>query len=349
MDMSKGLDTYRSKDIKTPLLLLFTTFKETSLRSSINNNTIEYWSLLRPWVQPLLFVENNYPNNSLAKHAKERGWLVYRAPTLRKGIPILRDMFLRAEQLVKPTTKYIAYANSDILFKMDLVETLLMLSVEPESSAIQKLNKSILIIGTRKRFLLDDLIKTNAPINHKYSLNNLDASPVTRSDPKAVDYFITLRNQFPWERVPDFVVGKPGYDNWLPTKCWDWDIASIDVSLTVTALHQVVEKCNPEGGWASADVCMNRDLVDPFDFSRGRTVCTEFYTKKKYSTNRVGSYNNSVATLQLRTRNKDYYIRNECIKPDSLTFGQRFKGFFSFKHKPLTCQQTAKYKRTHEC
>ena len=106
MDMSKGLDTYRSKDIKTPLLLLFTTFKETSLRSSINNNTIEYWSLLRPWVQPLLFVENNYPNNSLAKHAKERGWLVYRAPTLRKGIPILRDMFLRAEQLVKPTTNY---------------------------------------------------------------------------------------------------------------------------------------------------------------------------------------------------------------------------------------------------
>ena len=32
----------------------------------------------------------------------------------------------------------------------------------------------------------------------------------------AQDYFF-LRSDFPWENVPDFVVGRPNYDNWMVT------------------------------------------------------------------------------------------------------------------------------------
>lgn len=31
----------------------------------------------------------------------------------------------------------------------------------------------------------------------------------------AQDYFISTKNGYPWDTIPDFVVGRVGYDNWL--------------------------------------------------------------------------------------------------------------------------------------
>ena len=48
----------------------------------------------------------------------------------------------------------------------------------------------------------------------------------------AIDYFITTRNGYPCEVVPNFVIGKSGYDNWLLQKAVEWDLFSLDTSLT---------------------------------------------------------------------------------------------------------------------
>ena len=31
----------------------------------------------------------------------------------------------------------------------------------------------------------------------------------------AIDYFFMARNDYPWHRVPDVVVGRPSYDNFI--------------------------------------------------------------------------------------------------------------------------------------
>jgi hypothetical protein len=55
----------------------------------------------------------------------------------------------------------------------------------------------------------------------------------------AQDYFIVTRDAYQWStHVPPFVVGRVAYDNWL----LDYAIHhfdSIDVTATVTAIHQV--------------------------------------------------------------------------------------------------------------
>ncbi len=42
-----------------------------------------------------------------------------------------------------------------------------------------------------------------------------------------------------WDRVPDFVVGRIKYDNWIVAKALEWNVSVVDVTATVTDIHQV--------------------------------------------------------------------------------------------------------------
>ena len=54
----------------------------------------------------------------------------------------------------------------------------------------------------------------------------------------AQDFFIVSRNGFPWDSIPDFVIGRPGYDNWLVDYVYHNGIDSVDVTKTLHAIHQ---------------------------------------------------------------------------------------------------------------
>jgi len=44
---------------------------------------------------------------------------------------------------------------------------------------------------------------------------------------------------FPWDEIPDFVIGRIGYDNWLVAQAIKWNVTwAIDVTNTVHAIHQ---------------------------------------------------------------------------------------------------------------
>ena len=98
------------------------------------------------------------------------------------------------------------FANGDIMFNMGLVETV--------KAVIKRFNttEEILIMGGR--------------LSHQYgnSTRNLsmsDMSDLRVSGPNtwAVDYYLISHNQFPWETIPDVVIGRPGYDNFIVGHC----------------------------------------------------------------------------------------------------------------------------------
>ena len=51
-----------------------------------------------------------------------------------------------------------------------------------------------------------------------------------------IDYFVYKKNQ--WGEIPDFVIGRPGYDNWLIWKARRNLIPVIDASKEILAVHQ---------------------------------------------------------------------------------------------------------------
>ena len=71
----------------------------------------------------MLFVSSPKIEEHLVKSACALGWYVLTAPTCdRNKLPVLKNMFLAAQQVQKST--FYGYANGDIIFDESLVKTL---------------------------------------------------------------------------------------------------------------------------------------------------------------------------------------------------------------------------------
>ncbi|KAK2152017.1 hypothetical protein LSH36_342g05004 [Paralvinella palmiformis] len=98
----------------------------------------------------------------------------------------------------------------------------------------------------------------------------------------AVDHFIVSREGLQLDQIPDFLVGRVGYDNWLVAKARDWNITPIDASKAVLALHQ----CGADGyrsGFANKPKnSVNWNIIlanrSSFDYRRGSIALTPLYT-----------------------------------------------------------------------
>jgi len=97
------------------------------------------------------------------------------------------------------------------------------------------------------------------------------------SHPLANDFFIVYRNLFPWHAIPDVVIGRVLYDNFIVWTAMKKRMSVIDVTKTVTALHQTDFEGNGAGSRRQyGDV--NKAIIGNFDFQRARTDKTIYYT-----------------------------------------------------------------------
>ncbi len=63
----------------------------------------------------------------------------------------------------------------------------------------------------------------------------------------AQDFFIVHRGGFPWNAIPDFVIGRPAYDNWLVDYAFHHDFDTVDVTKSLHAVHQTGVDGNKAG------------------------------------------------------------------------------------------------------
>ena len=186
-------------------------------------------------------------------------------------MPVLRSMFLHA-QTINETTPFYGYANGDILFDSNLVTTL-----EAVNRARNRF-KQIFVIGQR----IDYNFKRNQELRNLSTVSRLACAGKLHPS-NAQDYFITTHSGFPWESIPDFVVGRVGYDNWLVATAINRNFSVIDVTATVTALHQTGRDGNAAGRNIKRDIddkYINYHLAGKFDYSDGITTLSNYITLK---------------------------------------------------------------------
>jgi len=88
--------------------------------------------------------------------------------------------------------------------------------------------------------------------------------------PNAIDYFLYSRGAEDWPHIPDFVVGRRVYDNWLVDHAFrDPKVDLIDTSSTVLALHLTAKDGNQAGHHKGADNDWNVKVLNP---ATGRPV-----------------------------------------------------------------------------
>ncbi len=210
------------------IVTLFTTLRDVKVRERVHNQTLKNWASLAPAVLSVLYL---MPNDSdyWKRRATELGWKLEQVPRTRDGVPVLKDMYnVTSEKYPSP---FIGFANADTMFGNSLVETLVGLTQNNKTLVHGRMS---LIVGRRRR--IQDFKINDTSGEYVDSI-----APHLKMYPKfAQDYFLFGNGgKFHWDRVPDFVVGRLGYDNWLVVMAQRWNIILIDGTETLHNLHQV--------------------------------------------------------------------------------------------------------------
>ena len=187
----------------------------------------------------------------------------------------MRHMYIEAEKFFN-TTMY-CFANSDILFNEGFIHTLEQ-AILPYIPQLQ----GLMLVGKRTNVHMD----MNRTIKWFDEVDML-AKNGSLFGENAQDYFVTLKGGFPWDNIPDFVIGRNGYDNWLVAKAMKERITTIDGTNTILAFHQ----SGHDGDFAwkrqESEKKINVELGGAKIFYKiGHTNCTPFLTKWCLQTNR---------------------------------------------------------------
>jgi len=134
--------------------------------------------------------------------------------------------------------------------------------------------KRTLVIGRRWNVVWDNLTSLYLPdhvtqIAERYGQLHI---------PSAVDYFIIGRmNEFPWEQLPDVVIARRGYDNYLVMMAVRENVSVVDVTRTLVAVHQTDSEAKTFGRHR-AQKEFNMKKLGNFVSGNGITTSAQFMT-----------------------------------------------------------------------
>lgn len=266
------------------LLTLFTTWQTSVEKFTCHNNTVRNWNLLKPFVQPILFTNEN----ELSIQVTAMGWKVLPVSKAGRGVPVLKNMYLDTIKVFNST--FYAYANGDILFTDTLIITLLTVL----TSSLNK-SRPLMVIGRRTN--VDNVTALEA--RDQITITKAAEFRGTLFSAWGEDYFITMKN-YPWKDIPDVIVGRRAYDNWLVLDARRRGHV-VDATETILAVHQTTYRGNYEGH-SHRDSDYNHNLLvrtfRRLHYAAGKTSCTELITR----------YNSTHAPqIQWRNPNKECY------------------------------------------
>ena len=207
------------------------------------------------------------------------------------GTPFLHSLFQELEADVSQMSTFIGYMNADIIFDSNLVLTLRAIK---ETRDRMELKRRILLVGRRINIEMAISFSNDHPdsFNTSTSIDSYVSRLKSRGKlfgNNAEDFFIVTPGTFVWKEIPEFVIGRPGYDNWLVDYMYHRANSSdlIDVTSTVPAIHQTGKDGNGAGHkMKKPDRSWNRDRGNK-QYDHGRISFARWMTS-------WGKANNSV-------------------------------------------------------
>ncbi|XP_052061772.1 uncharacterized protein LOC127701840 [Mytilus californianus] len=297
----KPQQTETTMEGSTWFLVLCTTLVPSERRNIVHNNTMHNWRTLGSDILPVLFLSDEFKN--VRETFIRNGWKVFAIEhSSSDGTPILRHFFSVIHR--KYQSKYIGYANADILFTSDLRSSLNL--IDKQRQAIP--NENVIFISGC-RFDIENITSKDISSYDKILQIKEDSK---KHPPSGQDYFITDFN-YPWGGIPDVVVGKHKIDNWLLINAIENSHTAIDASVGITAVHQTVDLGSWESGKMnsnSSDHLYNENLLQsafgPIYFASGNLNCLPLYMTHTYGKKEI--------VLIERTLYPEYCMRQQVFR-----------------------------------
>lgn len=184
----------------------------------IQRNAIQSWLKISPKPEIILFSDSE----GTAEVAKE--FNILHVPEIKKnefGTPLLDSAFSLTKELTK--NPFLAYISADIILMNDF------------APAIQQIKDPLfLICGLRYDFDLKDPVQFDKD-NWKEELYN-KVIKTTKIQRFTSDYYVFPRNLI--DSFPPFLIGRPGWDNWLIFKMRSLKIPVVDTTEVIIVIHQ---------------------------------------------------------------------------------------------------------------
>jgi hypothetical protein len=212
----------------------------------IQQNALESWARLGSSVELLLL-------GSAAGVAEEAARVGARhepdIETSEQGTPLVSSAFEVARNVA--SSRLLAYVNADIVLLPDFVDTVGRIHHPSFLAVGRRWNSDIsspLDFGPRWDTRLRAVVRATGRL----------------AEPDAIDYFVFER-EGEMSTLPPFVVGRPGWDNWMIFRARSLGVPVIDTTRAITAIHQAHGYEHiPEGTglWYGPEAAANFALIE---------------------------------------------------------------------------------------
>ena len=204
------------------MITIFATPKNfTGIYSIIQTNALKSWRALSSEIQIIIFGDSKGSKKIANEINAEYIPNVRCSP---QGTPFLSDMFLQAEKLAKYSI--LTFINADIILPNNFLSSIKICSL--------KYNK-FLMVSYRWDMDVTSLINFNSNKEIKQFWEKADDLSIKHAC-TGIDYFVYRKSQ--WGKLPDFIIGRPGYDNWLIWRARRKLIPVIDGTNQIKVVHQ---------------------------------------------------------------------------------------------------------------
>ena len=188
----------------------------------IQRNAIQSWLRVRADAEVILFGDDE----GAAEVAREYG--IRHVPEVERnefGTKYLASIFDQAHDLARH--KLLCYVNCDIILMDDLRAAL---------ERVSSFSRNFLMVGRRWDMNITTPIAFDDPDWRQklYAVTQLEG---VQRPSQWIDYFAFSRGLY-YRKIPRFVVGRPGWDNWLVWHARASGAAVVDASRAVVAVHQ---------------------------------------------------------------------------------------------------------------
>ncbi|MCD4670384.1 MAG: hypothetical protein K8S14_08055 [Actinomycetia bacterium] len=247
------------------MITIFTSAKPFIGKIKISQyNAIRSWKALQVEKEIILFGKGE--GYSQAVHDLNLTWIP-EVETSPQGTPTVNSMF----KIVKERGKYPirTYVNCDIILLPDFSDTLRNIRF-----------KVCLIVSQRYDLDLNRPIDFNK-FDYENELHRMIENHSEIHPPAGSDIFVFTG--WPWDGIPELVIGRAGYDNELIFHCRKNNIPVIDASRTMTLIHQNHNYGHHPSGLRG--VRTGEEAIQNKRFARGRsinfTICEANYLLTK--------------------------------------------------------------------
>jgi hypothetical protein len=208
---------------KKDMLTIFTTAKPFRGHSAIiQRNAIQSWKLLHPDVEVILFDHDE----GAAEVCED--FELQHVRDVRKnkhGTKYLASIYDQAQEIARYDV--LCHVNCDILLMSDFRRAV---------ESVTNLRDRYLMAGRRWD------VDIREPIDFQHAkweerLRTLALQTNRQRPAQWIDYFVFPKGLY-YSRIPEFVIGRPGWDNWLLWYARSSGVSLVDTSSAVCAIHQ---------------------------------------------------------------------------------------------------------------